>query len=218
MPSIPSVLTAGACSEPNNTRWNDLAYAEHPVVNVNWDQANAYATWAGGRLPTEAEWEKACRGTDGRIYPWGDEPPTAELANFANNVGDTTPVGSYPNGASPYGALDMAGNVWEWTADWYAADYYANSPPANPPGPATGDVRVVRGGAFDYNENDVRCAARDDCYPNYDVGDHRLSCCAVPIGQLSRWPLLRRRRTLASGVAPGAPVVLSALAVLSLIR
>ena len=69
-------VEAGACSEPNNTRWNDPAYAEHPVTNVNWEQANAYAKWAGGRLPTEAEWEKACRGTDGRIYPWGDEPPT----------------------------------------------------------------------------------------------------------------------------------------------
>ncbi len=86
-------------------------------------------------------------------------------------MGDTTPVGSYPKGASPYGALDMAGNVWEWANDWYAADYYANSPAANPPGPATGDVRVVRGGAFHYDEDYLRCAARLR-YDPYDVYRH----------------------------------------------
>ena len=98
---------------------------DHPVVNVSWKDAVAFCRWlsqASGktiRLPTEAEWEKAARGDDGRIYPWGDEPPTKELCNFSNNVGDTTPVGQYPAGASLCGALDMAGNVWEWTGSLY---------------------------------------------------------------------------------------------------
>jgi formylglycine-generating enzyme required for sulfatase activity len=110
----------GSCTEPNNTRWNDAGYADHPVTDVTWHQANVYAAWAGGRLPTEAEWEKACRGTGGRIYPWGDSAPTAELANYGNSVGDTMPVGKYsPQGDSAYGLIDMAGNVWEWTSSQY---------------------------------------------------------------------------------------------------
>lgn len=153
-------VTAGACSAPNNSRWQDAAYADHPVTDVNWNQATEYAQWVGGRLPTEAEWEKAARGTDGRTYPWGEEQPDQSLANCCDFVNDITPVGSYPAGVGPYGALDMAGNVWEWTADWYASNYYSWSSVQNPTGPDSGVLRVLRGGAFWVDASPVRVAYR----------------------------------------------------------
>lgn len=139
----------------------------HPVANVSWTDAQAFCDWAGVRLPTEAEWEKAARGTDGRIWPWGNDPPTPEHCNFNENVGCTTPVGSYPPGASSYGVLDMAGNVWEWTADWFDNNYYANSPSSNPKGPATGYHRTLRGGSFELDSDWVRCACRCNPKPAY---------------------------------------------------
>jgi len=128
-------------------------YGNHqPAVFVDWDRANAYCTWAGRRLPTEAEWEKAARGTDGRAYPWGDQPRNPQLLNYNNNVEKTSDVGSYPAGASPYGALDMEGNVSEWVADWYDSNYYSNSPARNPQGPSSGSEKVMRGGAWDESD------------------------------------------------------------------
>jgi len=127
----------------------------HPVVNVNWDDAQAYATWAGATLPTEAQWEKAARGTDGRVYPWGNDWDAGKVQCSKIEVRDaerTAPVGRYPAGASPYGCLDMSGNVWEWCADWYDKDYYQNAPTLNPTGPATGTKRSLRGGSWLYYE------------------------------------------------------------------
>jgi serine/threonine-protein kinase len=139
----------------------------HPVVYISWNDAQTFCKWAGVRPPSEAEWEKAARGTDGRIWPWGDKPPDKNRCNFNNNVGDITPVGKYPHGASPYGCLDMAGNVWEWTSslwgdDWekpyFGYPYDPNDGREDPEGEYF--FHVMRGGAFNYSGGDVRCACR----------------------------------------------------------
>jgi iron(II)-dependent oxidoreductase len=146
--------------------WNDDSYnqPDQAVMAVNWEDAAAYAKWAGKRLPTEAEWEKAARGTDGGIWPWGSQwDPTMLNANDVGKVDGyvyTAPVGGYPQGVSPYGVHDMAGNVWEWTADWYDPDYYQYSPKVNPKGPASGENHVARGGSWDMNYDFTRCASR----------------------------------------------------------
>ncbi len=137
----PAAATAGC----NSTRADR---ADHPINCVNWQQAATYCLWSGKRLPSEAEWERAARGEDGRRYPWGEDAPNRELLNYNNAIGTTTPVGTYPLGASYFGLHNMAGNVQEWTGDFYAADYYANSPASNPPGPADGTLRVVRGASW----------------------------------------------------------------------
>lgn len=160
-------VEAGGClipissgSETHLEYFRNPTYDAYPVLYVSWANARAYCQWAGRRLPTEAEWEKAARGPDGQIFPWGDAAPNPSRANFNNNVGDTSAVGSFPTNASYYGAFDMAGNVWEWVNDWYGGLYYASSPAANPPGPTNGTVRVLRGGAWDSEVKDIRAAAR----------------------------------------------------------
>jgi formylglycine-generating enzyme required for sulfatase activity len=136
----------GGCAEPK--AWHDPQFnADNQPALVSWDDAQTYCRWAGARLPTEAEWEKAARGTDGRTWPWGNEFESnwANLNGAGDGYGFTAPVGSFPNDASPYGLLDMAGNAAEWVADWYDADYYVQAPVRNPSGPSGGEQKVYRG-------------------------------------------------------------------------
>ena len=146
--------------------WDDSDYNQpnQPVVGVDWNDAVAYARWAGRRLPTEAEWEYAARGgLSGRKYPWGD-PISTSQANYGSNVGKPVPVGSYS--ANGYGLYDMAGNAWEWCQDRYGENYYSSSPAKNPSGPGTGSYRVLRGGIRDSHTLNLRVAVRYDLLPN----------------------------------------------------
>ena len=176
-------VLAGACAEPtyqhSSTRQNyysDTEYADYPRVAVSWFEAGNYCKWVGGRLPTEAEWVRAARGDDKRVYPWGNEVPDCGKANTLDEktgklcLGDTAQVGSYPEGASPFGVMDMAGNVWEWTADWYHKAYYSISPDNNPQGPEQGGKKVVHGGGFDYGWKLTRIAYTTD----HDPSEHKI--------------------------------------------
>lgn len=136
---------------PNNDFWNTPEKADHPVTNVSWDDAVAYAKWAGCELPTEAQWEKAARGSNGHLFPWGNSWDESKCRNsVGSKAGGTSSVDAYPEGMSGYGTYQQAGNVWEWCADWYDEDYYKDPEAAhNPEGPLEGTDRVLRGGSWE---------------------------------------------------------------------
>jgi len=178
-------VKAKVCKEPSNKAsslysnyYGSPDFEDYPVIHVDWKMAKTYCEWADRRLPTEAEWEKAARGEQALTYPWGNEEPNHHLLNFDNPIGELTAVGSYPSGASPFGALDMAGNAWEWVADWYSETYYASSPASNPPGPHSGQERVLRGGSWRDHSLLVRPSSRNHARPD----DACVNCgfrCAV---------------------------------------
>jgi serine/threonine-protein kinase len=179
----------GACrrpaSEPGGSYFSNPEFADYPVVYVSWEDAQDFAAWGSGRLPTEAEWEYAARGPESQTYPWGNAFDGDRL-NFCdtncpfewadNTVDDgygfTAPVGSYTGGASWVDAFDMAGNVWEWINDWYDSDYYPQSPTKNPTGPVMGDDRTVRGGSYRDTKASSRVALRTVGYSPVNADSH----------------------------------------------
>lgn len=158
-------------------------YENYPVNHISWYGAAGYCQWAGGRLPSEAEWEYAARGTDGRIYPWGDQRPNLFLAVFnSSSFADLKPVDALPDGASPFGALAMAGSMWEWVGDWYSPDYYGESPVDNPTGPPAGSEKSARGGSWPNNNlaDRVRSANRFHAPPDYVSSAVGFRCAMTP--------------------------------------
>jgi formylglycine-generating enzyme required for sulfatase activity len=171
-------VTAAKCTAPIKN-YDPTGHATYPVSNVTWQQASSYCAWAGKRLPTEAEWEKAARGTDGRVYPWGNLTPTCQQAFWLDCPGGdagSVPVGTHPSGASPYGVQDLAGNALEWVSDWYDNSYYDVSPSTDPHGPSSGVYKVSRGGAWAYGAGYLRTSDRYSVMPTTAVDQQGFRC------------------------------------------
>ncbi len=175
-------VRAGACTRPVAT----LPQGDQPVSGVDWNQSEGFCRFVGGRLPTEAEWEFAARGTDGRRYPWGNDDPTScatlDWTSGAESCGGVGPsaAGAHPTGASPFGVLDMAGNVWEWTSDWYSHQYEPGLQ-ENPTGPLEGSARVTRGGGFNNDQVErLRTTFREGQHPNFHDYDLGVRCAYDP--------------------------------------
>jgi formylglycine-generating enzyme required for sulfatase activity len=194
-------VEAGACRAPTSCSWGEPTYgdeskADHPVICVTWQAAGDYCRWAGGRLPTEAEWEYAARGPDSAVYPWGDEFDGTRLnscdvncthegqrvIDYDDGYAQTSPAGSYPTGVSWCGALDMAGNVWEWVADWHGP--YPLTRQTNPTGPESGSERLIRGGSW-FDDNEFGFLRADNRHPYDPRADNNLIGfrCVVPVGE-----------------------------------
>lgn len=170
-------VAAGGCAAPAQELgapvYTNPAYGDYPVVGVTWDMAANYCKWAQGSLPTEAQWEKAARGPNGAVYPWGNDNAGCDLLNYFGCLGHTNGVKDYPAGRSAYGLYDMEGNVYQWVNDFYDANYYDNMPAQNPTGPASGDQRVIRGASFEADATQVLSAVRhygSPSHTNYDIG------------------------------------------------
>jgi formylglycine-generating enzyme required for sulfatase activity len=177
-------VNSGNCSPPKknssysrNSYFLNPTYGDYPVIYVSWFQAKQYCEWAGRQLPTEAQWEKAARGPESYIFPWGNTYPDDNLANYDDNQGDTKKVGSYPDGASPYGVVDMSGNVWEWVSDWYGP--YTSLAVSNPTGPDYGETRVVKGGSWYYIGSLIRSSYRESEKPESQFYNFGFRCVLV---------------------------------------
>jgi formylglycine-generating enzyme required for sulfatase activity len=186
-------VRAAVCKPPvradsytQSSYYGNPRYNDYPVVYVDWNMAKSYCEWRGASLPTEAQWEKAARGSEEPIYPWGKDVD-CQKANYTDGsrvcIGGTTRAGSYESGKSPFAVYDMAGNVWEWVADWYSEDYYRNSiSSSNPLGPDFGRARIARGGSWTRSSGEIRAANRINYAPtyyNFDLG-FRCATAAVP--------------------------------------
>lgn len=188
--SYEKCVEAGECKPPvpsnSNSRfayYSNPEFDEYPVVYVSWEMAKTYCEWRGDRLPTEAEWEKAARGEDGRTFPWGDGY-NCDRANIIFNDtycnGDTSKVGIYLQGVSPYGTYDMAGNAWEWVSDWYDGEYYMKSPSFNPLGPETGSAKVFRGGSWSDRADAIMTTRRNYSDPTSIFNNVGFRCALSP--------------------------------------